>query len=219
MESSEAIKQKILRKQKKLNDKRDLFNKNVTKLNSLTKNMDFKTKDGIIQSSPELNKKTEGFSASWQSSDITPLKKAVDEILPISKQFENSLRFDTDGHITSINKMGLYTNERNLNTGEKLHSFKFPSLYEPFGFSSEISSDGKIEHSLSNPFPTLFDKQVSLSAKAPGELFLKTELEMRGGPGASMWYDDSFAKEVDLNENQGVELSACYKKSCVHFKY
>lgn len=219
MESSEAIKQKILRKQKKLNDKRDLFNKNVTKLNSLTKNMDFKTKDGMIKSSPEINKKTGGFSASWQSSDITPFKKAVDQILPISKQFENSLRFDTDGHITSIHKMGSYTHERNLNTGEKLHSFKIPSAFEPFGFSSEISSDGKIEHSLSNPFPTLFDKQVSLSAKAPGELFLKNELEMRGGPGASMWHDDSFAKEVNLNDNQGVELSACFRKSCLHFKY
>ena len=137
----------------------------------------------------------------------------------ISKQFENSLRFDTDGHITSIHKMGLYTNERNLNTGEKLHSFKFPSLYETFGFSSEISFDGKIEHSLSNPFPTLFDKQVSLSVKAPQETFLKNELEMRGGPGASMWHDNSFSKELDLNENQGVELSACFRKSCIHFKY
>ena len=219
MESSEAIKQKILRKQKKINDKRELFNKNVTKLNSLTKNMDSKTKDTIIKSYPQLNKKTEGFSASWQSSDITPLKKVVDELLPISKQFENSLRFDTDGHITSIHKMGLYTNERNLNTGEKLHSFKVPSLYETFGFSSEISSDGKVEHSLSNPFPTLFGKQAGLSVKAPGELFIKTNLEMRGGPGASMWHDDSFAKEVNLNDNQGIELSACFRKSCAHFKY
>lgn len=219
MESSEVIKQKILRKQKKMNDKCELFNTNVTKLNSLTKNMDSKTKDTIIKSSLEQNKKTGGFSASWQSSDMTPLKKVVDELLPISKQFENSLRFDTDGNINSIHKMGLYTNERNLNTGEKLHSFKVPSFYETFGFSSEISSDGKIEHSLSNPLPTLFGKQVGLSVKAPGELFINNELEMRGGPGASMWHDDSFAKELDLNENQGIELSACFRKSCAHFKY
>ena len=212
MESSEAIKQKILRKQKEINDKRELFNTNVSKLNSLTKNMDFKTKDTIMKSSFQLNKKDEGFSASWQSSDITPLKKIVDEILSISKQFENSLKFDTDGNINSIHKMGLYTKECNLNTGEQLHSFKVPSIFEQIGFNTEISSDGKVEHSLSYPFPTLLGKQFSLSVKAPLEVFIANDLEMRGGRGASTMLDT-------LDIKRDIELSACFRNSCIHFNY
>ncbi len=218
MESSESIKQKILRKQKKINDKRELFNTNVSKLNSLTKNMDYETKDTIMKSSFQLNKKAGGFSASWQSSDITPLKKIVDEILPISKQFENSLKFDTDENVNSIHKMGLYTKECNLNTGEQLHSFQVPSLFEPFGFSSQVSSDGKVEHSLSNPFPTLLGKQFSLSVKAPLEVFMANDLEMRGGRGASTMLDTLDIKRNDENKSD-IELSACFRNSCIHFNY